>query len=81
MLDTFKRYGGKEIDTARGYGDSENVIGDQNIEGQGFIIDTKIALADPLTDRNVKKSQRYRSIEQRQYPKAQGPVRQGQSGK
>jgi aflatoxin B1 aldehyde reductase len=58
LLDAFKKYGYNHIDTARVYGTSETVLGDQNVEGQGFIIDTKISSFFPGAHKaeNVKKS-------------------------
>ena len=40
-LDTFKRYGFKDLDTARIYGTSEDVLGQLKVTEQGFVIDTK----------------------------------------
>lgn len=58
LLDAFKKNGGKDLDTARGYGTSEDVIGDQQLESQGFVVDTKLRSFYPGAHKEdvVKKS-------------------------
>ena len=46
-LDTFKRYGFKDLDTARIYGKSEDVLGQLKVAEQGFVIDTKFNSFNP----------------------------------
>jgi aflatoxin B1 aldehyde reductase len=41
FLDTFKKHGFKDLDTARAYGTSERVLGQLKAAEQGFTIDTK----------------------------------------
>jgi len=49
ILNLFKKYGGKELDTARIYGEgtSETILSDVNYEELGFILDTKAFFMPP----------------------------------
>ena len=41
-VDLLKKYGFKDLDTAKAYGDSEHLIGLLNPDEQGLVIDTKV---------------------------------------
>ena len=42
VLDVLQKHGHNEIDTARVYGASEELLGQLNLQGRGIILDTKL---------------------------------------